>query len=51
MAKAWDDPHDCRGGLRATDSMHEAAPTTKHPRRFGQLPNLAVPDTIDDPTS
>jgi hypothetical protein len=24
-------------------------PTIKHPPRFGQLPNLAVPDTVDDP--
>lgn len=29
--------------------MHETVPTMKHPRRFGQLPNLAVPDTVDDP--
>ena len=47
MAKAWDD--HTRGGVRAADSMHETAPTIKHPRRFGQLPNLAVPDTVDDP--
>ena len=48
MAKAWDDPRDTREGMRAADSMHEMAPTMKHPRRFGQLPNLAVPDTVDD---
>jgi hypothetical protein len=46
-AKAWDDPHDIREGMRAADSMHETAPTTKHPRRFCQLPNLAVPENID----
>jgi hypothetical protein len=49
MAKAWDGPHDTREGVRAADSMHETAPTMKHPRSFGQLPNLAVPDTVDDP--
>jgi hypothetical protein len=49
MAKAWDDPHDTREGMRAADSMNETAPTMKHPRGFGQLPNLAVPDTVDDP--
>jgi hypothetical protein len=26
-------------------SMHKTAPTIKHPRKFGQPPNLAVPDT------
>jgi hypothetical protein len=49
MANAWDDPHDTRDGECVADSMHETAPTMKHPRRFGQLPGLAVPDTIDDP--
>jgi hypothetical protein len=48
MAKAWDDPHDTRGGVRAADSTHKTAPTIKHPRRFGQPPNLAVPDTVDN---
>jgi hypothetical protein len=47
-AKAWDDPQVNREGMRAADSTHETAPTMKHPRRFGQRPNLAVPDTIDE---
>jgi hypothetical protein len=29
-------------------SANETAPRTKHPRRFGQIPNLAVPDNVDD---
>jgi hypothetical protein len=29
--------------------MHGTVPTVKHPRRFDPLPNLAVPDTVDDP--
>jgi hypothetical protein len=49
MAKAWDDPHDTGEGMRAAGSIHETATAMKHPRRFGQLPNLAVPDTVDDP--
>jgi hypothetical protein len=49
MAKAWDDPHDTGEGMRAAGSIHETAPAMKHPRRFGQLPNLAVRDTDDDP--
>jgi hypothetical protein len=49
MAKAWDHAHDTREGVRVTDSTHETRPTMKHPRRFGQLPNLYVPDTVDDP--
>jgi hypothetical protein len=28
---------DTRGGVSAAGSMHETAPTMKHPRRFGQL--------------
>jgi hypothetical protein len=49
MAIAWDDPRYTHAGMRAADSMHETAPTTKHPRTFSQLPNLAVCDTVDDP--
>lgn len=49
MARAWADPNDTREGMRAANSMHETAPTMKDPRRFGQLPNLAVPDTVEDP--
>ena len=52
MATAWDDPYDTHEGMRAADSMHETAPTTNHPRRFGQLRTLAVPSTpstIDSP--
>jgi hypothetical protein len=30
--------------MRAAGSIRETAPAMKHPRRFGQLPNLAVTD-------
>jgi hypothetical protein len=49
MATAWDGPYDIREGMRAADSMRETAPTTKHARTFGQLPNLAVCGNVDDP--
>jgi hypothetical protein len=38
MAKGWDEP--------ATPDVELA---TNFPRRFGQLRNLSVPDTFDDP--
>jgi hypothetical protein len=38
MAKAWDE---------ATTHDMRSAPT--YPRRFGDLPNTAVPDTFGDP--
>jgi hypothetical protein len=43
MAKAWDDPRDTRGGVRAAESMHETAPTIKCPR-------AVVVDKRDQPT-
>jgi hypothetical protein len=49
MARAWGDPDDTREGMRAANSMHETAPTMRDPRRYGQLPNLAAPDTVEDP--
>ena len=47
MARAWDHPHDTGEGMRAAGWNHETAPAMKHPQRFGQLPNLAVPDTVE----
>jgi hypothetical protein len=38
MANAWDEP-----------ATVDAQPATYPPRRFGQLQNLSVPDTFDDP--
>jgi hypothetical protein len=38
MAKAWDEP--------VTPDVQAA---TNTPRRFGQLQNLSVPDTFDNP--
>lgn len=38
MAKAWDEP-----------ATSDVQPATNSPRRFGQLQNLSVPDTCDDP--
>lgn len=34
-----------REGIREADSAHETTPVMKRPRRFGQPPNLDVPDT------
>ena len=34
-----------REGMREADSADETMPVMKRPRRFGQLPNLGVPDT------
>jgi hypothetical protein len=49
MARAWGDPDDTREGMRAANSTDETAPAMRDPRRFGQLPNLAVPDIVEDP--
>ena len=38
-----------RIGTREVDSAHPTTPARTRPRRFGQLPNLDVPDTVDDP--
>jgi hypothetical protein len=38
MANAWDEP-----------ATVDAQPAMYPPRRFGQLQNLSVPDTFDDP--
>ena len=38
MANAWDEP-----------ATVDAQSATYPPRRFGQLQNLSVPDTFDDP--
>jgi hypothetical protein len=36
-----------REGMREADSAHETAPAMKRPRKFGQLPHLAVPNNVD----
>jgi hypothetical protein len=44
-----DDVDDEQVAVLAHDTLN--APTMKHPRRFGQLPNLAVSDNVDDPST
>jgi uncharacterized membrane protein len=48
VSAAWIAVHT-REGMRAANSMDETAPAMRDPRRFGQLPNLAVPDIVEDP--
>lgn len=42
-------PDDTREGMGAANSMHETAPTMRIHEGSANFPNLAVPDTVEDP--